>query len=185
MKTRVDTEDGKKVAVFEDSLTEPATGGSVTGSVTEKASLDGLRLKWLRRVRVMEGRRSVESITVEGAKAVVILEGEKKTLDVSDRTVGELGLLRRICAAEQAKGGSLRVDVLSHATQRLESLELVCDGEVEIEIAGRKQTAFRWREKGEDGAPGANVKNTYWVDSAGHLLKFIGLGGVEYVLETK
>ena len=185
MKTRIESEGGRRLAIFEDSMTEPATGGTVTGTVTEKASLDGLRLSSLRWVSVLDGRRSIESITVEGTQAVVILEGEKKTLDVPGKTMGESGLLRRLCAVEQRKGDILNVDILSHVTHELESRQLKCDGEVDIEIAGRKQAAFRWREQVEEGKSGANVKNTYWVSSAGHLVKYIGLGGVEYVLEAK
>jgi hypothetical protein len=185
LKTKVETEGGRRLAIFEDSMTEPATGGTVTGIVTEKASLDGLRLSSVRWVSILDGRRSVDSITVEGAKAVVIREGDKKTLDVPEKTMGESGLLRRVCAVEQKKGEILNVEILNHVMQELESRELRCDGEVDIEIAGKKQPAFRWREQLQEGKAGANVKNTYWVSSAGHLLKYIGLGGVEYVLEAK
>ncbi|HKS17395.1 MAG TPA: hypothetical protein VJU16_08795 [Planctomycetota bacterium] len=185
LKTKIETEGGRRLAIFEDSMTEPATGGTVTGIVTEKASLDGLRLSTLRWVSILDGRRSIDSVTVEGSKAVVIREGEKKTLTVPEKTMGESGLLRQICAVEQKKGEILNVEILNHVMQELESRELKCDGEVDIEIAGKKQVAFRWREQLQEGKSGANVRNTYWVSAAGHLLKYIGLGGVEYVLESK
>jgi hypothetical protein len=185
MKTSFETENGRRIAVFEDSMIEPATGGKVTGTVTEKASLDRLRVSSLRWVTLQDGRKTVDTISVEGSKATVRSEGARKTLDVPDGTMGELGLLRRLCAKEQAKGASFTVDILSHATQDLQSRELKCDGDVEIEIAGKKQACFRWSEQTQEGKPGAQVKNTYWVSPAGHLLKYIGLGGVEYVLESK
>jgi len=185
MKTRIETEDGRRIAVFEDSMVEPATGGQVTGTVIEKASLDGLRLVSLRWVSGAAGKKTMDTITVQGTKATVRSEGGKKTFDIPEKTLGELAVLRRVCAVEQTKGATFTFDVLGHATQALESRELRCDGEVEIEIAGKKQQAIRWREQTQEGKTGAQVKNTYWVSPAGHLLKYIGLGGVEYVLESK
>ena len=82
-------------------------------------------------------------------------------------------------------GGRMYINVLSQATGQLESRELKCEGTVDVEIGDRKVEAIRWREKGQEGKPGGHVKNTYWVSSAGHLLKYVGAGGVEYVLESK
>ncbi len=186
MKTKVETEDGRRIAVFEDALTEPATGGQVTGKVTEKASLDDLRLISVRRVTDVIGRKSLDLITVTGSMAAIRFDDEKrKTLEVPEKTVGEQTLLRLVCAAEQKKDAFLPIDVLSLTTGELESRELRCEGVVDVEIGDRKMEAFRWREKGQEGKPGGHVKNTYWVSAAGHLLKYVGTAGVEYILESK
>ena len=185
MKTKVETVDGRRLAIFEDSIIEPAVGGTETGKVTEKSSLEGLRLSSVRRVSVMSGSRIIDTFTIEGSKAVLRSAGEQKILDVPASTMGDLGVLRRVCAEEQKKGATFTVEVLSHAAQELQTRDLRCDGDVDVEIAGKKQPAMRWSERGREGQPGANVKNMYWVSAAGYLLKYVGPGGVEYLLESK
>ena len=186
LKSKIETEDGKSLVVFEDIRTETSAGGTVKTTFTEKATPNGLRLFSSRRVTDSGGRKTVDLITVTGTKAAVRFDDEKRQeLDIPEKTVGEEAVLRLVCAADQKKGEVFTVDVLSQATGELQSRDLKCDGDWDVEIAGKKQPALRWSERGREGQPGAQVKNTYWVSPAGHLLKFIGLGGVEYVLEAK
>jgi hypothetical protein len=186
MKSKIETDGGKRIVVFEDVRSETSGGGTVKQTVTEKADIEGLRLLSSRRVTDSAGRKTLDLITVTGTKAGVRFDDEKrKELDVPEKTIGEQAVLRLVCAAAAERGALLQVEVLSQATGELESRELRCEGTVDVEIGDRKVEAVRWREKGYEGKPGGHVKNTYWVSPAGHLLKYVGAGGVEYVLESK
>lgn len=186
MKTRIEKEGGRRVAVFEETMIEPFIGGKVTGTMVEKAALDGLRLISLKWASREGGKESVDTITIEGTKATLIFSGKKETLDVTESTIGEMAVLRRVCAAEQKEGAEFKVDVLNPPAHEFQAgRTLRCEGKAQIEIAGRKHEAFLWKEKSQKGQPGMQVNNTYWVSPAGHLLKYIGLGGVEYVLDAK
>jgi len=139
-----------------------------------------------RRVTDADGKKTVDSMSVVGSKATVRFgDGERKTLDVPEKTVGEQAVLRLVCSAAQERGAFIPIDVLSQTTGELESRELRCEGKVDVEVGDKKMEAIRWQEKGQEGKPGGQVKNTYWVSPAGHLLKFVGAGGVEYILESK
>ncbi|HEU4339762.1 MAG TPA: hypothetical protein VFS19_06810 [Planctomycetota bacterium] len=186
MKSKLETEDGRRIVVFEDIRLETSAGGTVKVTVTEKASVEGVRLISSRRVTDSDGRKALDLITVTGSKAAVRFDDEKrKELEIPEKTVGEQAVLRLVCSAVQEKGTFIAIDVLSQFTGELESRELKCEGKVDIEIGDRKVEAIRWQERGQAGKPGGHVKNTYWVSSAGHLLKYVGGGGVEYVLESK
>jgi hypothetical protein len=178
MKTRIEKEGGRRVAVFEETMIEPFQGGKVTGTMIEKAALDGLRLlsiKWEK-----------DTIKVEGTKATLVFDGKKETLDVTETVIGEMAVLRKVCAAEQKEGAEFKVDVLNPPAHEFQAGRTFrCEGKVQIELGGRKQEAFRWKEKSQEGQTGMQVDNTYWVSPAGFLLKYIGLGGIAYSLEAR
>jgi hypothetical protein len=179
LKTSVVTEEGRKIAVFEESTEE---NGKLGGTTVEKAELNGLKLVSMRITIMSGGKPDVNTITVEGGKAALKFTGdEDKKVDVTDKTVGDEALLRLVCAAEQKEGAELKLDVLSWPLRDIEAGRVLkCEGKKPVEIGGKKLDAFLWTEPGHVAGG-----YKYWVSPGGFLLRWIGLGGVSNVLISK
>jgi len=172
LKTSVITEMGRKIAVFEESEEE---SGKTLHTTVEKAELNGLKLL---SVKVTNHLAEVSMITVDGLKATLKYTGdEDNVIAVTDNTVGEEALLRLVCAAERKEGAELKLDVLRYPARRLETARtLKCEGKKRVEIRGKKLDAYLWTEP---------WGGKYWVSPDGYLLRWIGPGGADYVLDAK
>ena len=188
MKTRIEKEEGRKVAVFDDQMVIELEGKKMTVSMKETAALGHLGV-----LSSMRHNNDGDwSIRVDGTKATMKVEGREQTFEITETVVGEQGLLRLVCVAEQKVQASFKVDVLSMTGERLEKEhQFRCVGKERIEIGGRMIDSFKWEEKWEwkgtlKGVPTASrIENSYWVSPDGYLLRFMGPTGVEILLEMK
>jgi hypothetical protein len=174
LKTSLVTEKGRTVSMLEVSEIE---SGKTLSTTVEEAELNGLKLKTARRGEVVGGKSELNTITVDGLKATLKYAGkEDKVVAITEDTVGEEGLLRRICATEQKEGAELKLDVLRYPARDIERRTLKCEGLKQLEIRGMKFDAYLWVEPG-------NLK--YWVSPDGYLLRWIAPGGADFVLDAK
>ena len=196
LKTRIEKGENGNLAVFEDRITQVMAGREATLTMTEKASTARLRLHSSKKT-VKEGdKEDAWSIKVTGATALMKVEGREQTVEITDATIGEEGVMRLVCAADQKEGSSFKIDVLSMVAERLETdHEFTCLGKEQIEINGKKHDAFKWQQKGEwkftrkigdREVPGTSrVNHTYWVSPDGYLLRVSYGRGMEIVLDAK
>jgi len=196
LRTRVEKEGGRSVAVFEDRITHTMNGREFTLTMTEEASTDRLRLLSSRKTVKGDDKEEHWSISVAEAKALMKVEGREQTIEITDVTIGEEGVMRLVCAAEQKEGSSFKTDVLSMTAERLETgHDFKCLGKEQVEINGRKFDAFKWEQKGEwkftrkigdQEVPGTSrVNHTYWVSPDGYLLRVSYGSRMEVVLDAK
>ena len=196
LKTRIEREGGRSVAVFEDRFVMAIKGEESILTVTEKASTDRLRLISAKRT-TKEGGKEVDWIlSVEGKKASLQSGGRKETIDITEGTIGEQAVVRLVCAADQKEGVTFTADVLSGVEDQLQrGHSFRCLGKEQVEIGGKKFDAFKWENKGEwktirkvgdEDVPGStSVDNTFWVSPDGYLLRYAGAGGAEMILDAK
>jgi hypothetical protein len=175
LKTSVITDQGRKVVVLE--VKEEGQSGKTVRTTIERAELNGIKLISVETTGFV-GKSETSTIKVDGLKATLKYAGEEvKDVAITDRTVGEEALLRRVCAAEQKEGTELVVDVLRWPAPDLERARtLKCEGLKPVEIRGKKVDAYLWTESW-----GAK----YWVSPDGYLVRWTGPGGVDYVLDAK
>ena len=190
LKTRIDKEGARPVAVCEDRFSVTMGGEEVTMTTTERASLDRLRLVSSKMIGKVGGKETPVTIAVDGRKATMTFEDRTPIFDITDATVGEQAVIRLVCAAEQKEGAEFKVDVLNMTTGTFQpGHAFKCVAKEQIEIGGKKVDAFKWEQKGEwgDGKPPTSkttVHNVYWVSPDGYLLRNVGRGG-EIVLDAK
>jgi hypothetical protein len=188
MKTRIEKKGNGKVVVFEDQMEMARGGEKMQMTMKETAALSHLRI-----LSAQRGGKDMDwSVSVSGNKAVLKVEGREQTVELTEGAVGESGLLRILCAAEQKEKASFKVDVLSMTSERLEKdHHFTCLGKETVEVGGKKIDAFKWEEKGEwkitrNGIAGtSSVDNSYWVSAEGYLVRSIGPNGMEIVLQSK
>lgn len=196
LKTRIEKEGGRSVAVFEDRFAMTLEGVEMVLAVTEKASTQGLRLISAKRTTKEGGKEVDWTVSVEGTKASLQSGGRKQTLDVTEATIGEQAMVRLVCVAEQKEGVAFAVDVMSGVDDQLQRAHSFrCLGKEQVEIGGKKFDAFKWENKGEwkivrkvgdEEVPGStSVNNTFWVSPDGYLLRSTGAGASEFVLDAK
>ena len=131
MKTRIDKEAGRKVAVFDDQVVLELDGKKMTMSMKETAALGHLGI--LSSIR--HNNDGDWSIRIDGTKATMKVESQEQTFEITEMVVGEQGLLRLVCVAEQKVQSSFKVDVLSMTGERLEKEhQFRCVGKERIEI---------------------------------------------------
>jgi len=188
LKTRIEMEAGRKIAIFEDKADLELEGEKMTMSLKETAALGHLGV-----LSSMRHNNDGDwSIKIDGTKATMKVEGREQTLEITKMVVGEQGLLRLVCVAEQKAEATFKVDVLSMTGERLEKEHhFRCLGKEGVEIGGKIIDSFKWEEKWEwkgmvKGVPTTSrAENTYWVSPDGYLVRIVGATGLETVLETK
>jgi hypothetical protein len=188
MKTRLETSEGRKTAVFEDEV--DVTIGEKTVKMSMKETADPSHLRLLSAKR--SGKEMDWSVVVDGARAKMVVDGREQIVEITETTVGEMGVIRLLCAAEQKPDSTFKVDVLSMTAERLQKEHLCrCAGKEVVEIAGKKIDTFKWEEKWElkgtlNGVSSTSrVDNTYWVSPEGYLVRAGGPERIQLVLEMK
>ena len=182
LKTRVATEEGKKLAVFEDRLELIQEETKIVFEVTERASLPGLRLVSVHRTDTA-GAVKTETIASVSQGDAYISSGDRKVMiKTTDAAMGEEALVRHLCLQEQKVGASFKADVLSLDRERLEEeRELKCVAKESVEIGGAKRDAFKWEEAPADPK---SAPRHFWISPDGYPLK-VAANGLDYVLQAK
>jgi hypothetical protein len=184
MKSSIEQDGGRKVVVLVDELDVTTPDGRQKMTIRETASLDGLRLISVKRT----GDGLDWSAKVEGRKATMKVDGRESTHDTAAGTVGESGILRVVCAAEQKEKAEFKVDMLTLVAERHETgHNLRCVGREQVDIGGKKFDAFRWEHtwSGKGGGLESTRDSTYWVSPDGYLLRATERPGMEMVLDAK
>src|SRR5688572_22176918 len=140
LKNRVETEGGRKIAVFESVIKMTHDGETKEGVLTEKAELDGLR--FLSRKLAGDGQQKIDEVK-DGKIAVKGLDGVAKTVAVTKATISEKVVDRFICVQEQKVGATFKFDLFDFDLQK--GYELKCLERKEVELGGAKHDAFIWR----------------------------------------
>lgn len=190
MKTSLEKDGDRTVAVFHDVLEGTFQGEKVVFTTIEKSSLaGGMRLVSMK--RTFPGTDL--TVSVADGKAVVESAGaaeSKTTVEVTPGTVGESAAFRLAGAMEQKIGASFKVDVLAPAEPELQKgWEFRCVAKEPVEIGGGvKVDAFRWELKWElkrEPNVTSSRNESYWFDAGGRLLrtKMASGPGLELVLE--
>jgi len=184
MKTRVD----KKTASFEDEMEIAAGPEKMKVVMKETAALPTLNLLSASRT----GKDMDWSVFVDDLKATMKVEGRRQKVEITGSTVGEGGVLRLVCIAEQKVQATFQADVLSMTAERLEKEHIFrCVGQEVVDVGGKKMGAFKWEEKWEwkdmvNGVPTTSrVANSYWVSAEGVLLRSSALQGLGMLIELK
>lgn len=196
LKTRIEKEGERSVAVFEDRYSLALEEHKIAILWTQKASLDRLRLISARHTTDLSGRKTEWVVAMEGKKAFIERGGKKETVEVSDGTIGEAAMIRLVCVAEQKEGAAFTADVISSEEHQFQpGHSFKCLGKESVDIGGKKVEAFKWENKGEwkstrkvDGQEvptTTTIENTFWVSPEGHLVRSMGSGGSELVLDSK
>jgi hypothetical protein len=180
------------VAVFEDRVEMKVGEAEVSMSLIEKASLNGLRLISGKRTGKVPGGRIDWWVSVGEGKASLRVDDRQQTIDVTEGTIGELAVLRLVCAAEQKVGATFKADVLVMVAERVDrGHEFRCVARETLDIAGAKRDACKWEETFEgtitvNGKTGTSkTANTYWSSPDGYPLRAIIGPGMEVVLDAK
>ncbi|HKS17394.1 MAG TPA: hypothetical protein VJU16_08790 [Planctomycetota bacterium] len=195
VKTRIEKAGDRKVAVLEDEYAVKFDGVDTTMSYRETASLEGLRLVSGHHKIVTPGGPVECKIVIKDGKARLQDGGENPILDISPTMVGELAVLRLVCAAEQKRGANFKADLLSLGVPAFEPGHAFrCIGPEQIQVAGKKVDVFRWEQKGEwkhkvtvDGQETTLtfvMDKSYWVSPDGYLVR-LRFNSLETTIETK
>ena len=191
LKNRVETEGGRRIAVFESVLKMTRAGEPQEELMIEKANLDGLQFLSRRLVRLGGVVDKVMEVK-DGKIALKKIDGATKQVEVTKVTVSEGALYRLPCVQEQKVGAALKIDVLDFDLQK--GYELKCVERKEVELGDAKHDAFIWRLSGENTIelPSGHMKMKfeyiYWVTPEGLLLRYSMATGDEKdqnVLELK
>ena len=196
LKTRIEKEGGKSVAVFEDQFAMALEEQKLVMTWTQKASTDRLQLISAKHTTDLSGRKSEWILQVEGKKALIESDGKKETVEIGVGAIGEAGMVRLVCAAEQKEGASFTADVMSGVANQFQpGHSFKCVGKESLDIGGKKLDTFKWENKGEwkstvtvDGQEVPNstsVQNTFWVSPDGYLVRSLGNGRSELILDAK
>jgi hypothetical protein len=190
MMTRIETVDGKKVAVLEDVFDGTIFEKEKRFSTAETASLGRFSMMSCK-VHNKTGDESIEgSIEVKGSKAFVTITrgGMSITIpcDITGTTVSEAAMILLLCAQEQKEGQSFKVDMFDIDKSQVEKDHaFTCSGKETIDIGGKKHDAFKWQEKwttkpspGDSLQKDLDWKRTYWISVDGYLLRRKGIDGV-------
>jgi hypothetical protein len=190
LKTRIDLEDGQRLAVFEDRIDKHSDSSTVTLDLIEKATLDGLRLQWATRA---DGGVKEDDTTIEirdGDGHVASDLGNILLKKVAG-ALGERALIRFVCVQKQEVGNSFKADLLVlDPVDYQRGQEIKCVAKETIEVGGKKVVAHKWEDKREgesilSGKPIAyKFDNAYWVGPDGTIVKFRS-GSMEMILEPK
>jgi len=194
LRTRMEKEKGRTVAIFEDQIT--IGEGEMALKMKETASLDRLRLLGAEGSTKEGDKNEKVSVTVDGKKAKITGRDPEIVVELTDAAVGEHGMLRMLCAAEQKVGASFKLDVLSLTAEELQpGHAFTCVAKEQIEIGGKKVDAFKWANKGEwkktrkvgdqEVPATTTVDNTFWVSPDGYVLRSMNPEGMEVVLDAK
>lgn len=192
LKSRVDTEGDRKIAVFESVMKVPREGRIEESTTVEKADLEGLRFLSMKVVG-LDGKINYSLEVKDGKVGVKTLEGKTKSIEVTKTTVTEMTLYRFACVREQKVGSTHTLDLFDyHNIQK--GYELRCVERKTVELAGAKHDVFIWRLSGEstidlpDGPLKLKFEYTYWVTPEGLLIRYAMAAGDrkdENVLELK
>lgn len=179
LKATVVTEKDRKVAVLEATEVER---GKQTDAALEKAELKGLKLISMKVTTAKPAKADENTLKVEGLKASMRLPDTEPALefDVTENTVGDLGFLLRVCAAEQKEGAALTLDLLSWGIPQVQNLTLKCEGKKQVDVGGKKVDAYLWA-----GKNCLDFELKYWISPDGYLLRWVEAETIEYVLESK
>jgi hypothetical protein len=191
LKSSVVTIDGRKSALFEDVFDVTLGGQKVQMATKEKALLDGLALVSTSRKGPFSENGGDWTIAVADKKATITVQGRTQTIDLVGPTIGEQAAIRMVCAAEQKKGVTFKLDVLNLGAEELhKGHTFACLAREDLEIGRKKVPAYKWTETYEskgvrDGIPtSTKVDNAYWVSPEGVLLRSTSSGRMEMMLES-
>jgi hypothetical protein len=195
LKTRFEKVGDRKVAIFEDHATVKFGDKDFGMSLTERASLDGLRLISSIRTGNRPDGKFEWGITVKDGKVTTTVEDRTETFDVTKATTGEQAAMRLVCLAEQKVGASFKADVVTLVAERLDPDHAFrCVAQETVDIDGQKVESFKWEQKGEwnitrkiggrEVPATASINNAYWVAPEGHLVRF-SQGGMDFTLVSK
>lgn len=195
LKTRIEKAGDRKVAVLEDKYAVKMDGVDTGMTYRETASLEGLRLVSAHHKGVSPEGNVECKIVLRDGKAKLMDNGENPTIDIGPNTVGELAVLRLVCAAEQKRGTNFKADLLSLMVPAFEPGHAFrCIGPEQLQIDGKKFDVFKWEQKGEwkhkvtiegqETTLASEVDKSYWVSPDGHLVRFRS-DSMEMTIETK
>jgi hypothetical protein len=188
LKTRIATEDGRRLAIFEDRIEKQSSDANLFLDFTEMATLNGLRLDWA--TRADGGAKEDDpSISIREGDGYVTSDLGNLLLRKVEGAVGERALIRLVCMQTQKVGVVLKADVLVlDPIDYQRNQELRCEAKETLDIGGKKVEAHKWEDKrsGKSVLSGKPVPykfdNAYWVGPDGALVKFTS-GSMEMILE--
>lgn len=190
LKTRIENEDGRRLAVFEDRIDKHSDSSTLTLDLTEKAALNGLLLQWATRA---DGGAKEDDTTIDirNGDGHVASDLGNILLKKVAGALGERALIRLVCVQKQEVGNAFKADLLVlDPVDYQRGQEIKCVAKETIEVGGKKVAAHKWEDKREgesilSGKPIAyKFDNAYWVGPDGTLVKFRS-GSMEMILEPK
>jgi hypothetical protein len=191
LKSRIEKEGDKTVAVLEDTVWLDLGPAKIELKLTETASLDGLKL--IHAARTLDGKEEdfEVSASIRDGDAYVTVDRRHLIIREVRDVHGELGVLRLVGMKEQKVGSTFRakVFVLESPSDELVH-DFRCVSQETLGIGGKQVDAFKWEQKWKGKAIragasiDATVENTYWVAADGTLLRF-KIGRNQMTLENK
>jgi hypothetical protein len=188
---KVEKQDDRRVAVFEDTATLQVGPVAVTIILTETADLEGLKLiRATREAGGPKGKLEISASIRDGDAYLTVNERQLLIRDIRN-VMGELSVIRLVGMKEQKVGSAFKsnVFVLQSPSDELKH-DFRCVAQETIEIGGKKVEAFKWEQKWKgkairDGeSVDATVENAYWIGADGTLVRF-KIGPNEMTLEQK
>ncbi|HEU4339761.1 MAG TPA: hypothetical protein VFS19_06805 [Planctomycetota bacterium] len=187
LKTRIEKDGDRKVAVLEDTVEFDVGHAAVEINVKETAALDGLNLIFAERTA---GKIEITASIRDGDAYLTVDQSQWLIRNIRN-VQGELSVLRIVGMKKQEVGSAFKADVfvLESPSDELNH-DFKCVAKETIEIGGKKVEAFKWEQKWKGKAirggesVDASIENTYWIGADGTLLRF-KIGQNEMTLDAK